>query len=49
MEEDNFNFDEFGSGGQGLQDANLTAFYDKLSDYYSSWIPLEDVHYRNTA
>ena len=29
-------------------DTHVTRFYEKLGEIFSTWIPLEDVYYRNT-
>ena len=31
-----------------LPDTHITRFYEKLGEIFSTWIPLEDVYYRNT-
>ena len=35
-------------GQQAISDSHITRFYEKLGEIFSTWIPLEDVYYRNT-
>jgi len=36
------------SNPQTEENSQVNRFYEKLSELYSTWIMLEDQHYRNT-